>query len=247
MVSADTCRHCAAPLPAPLRAGGVCGAAGCRHREDRARWARLSQHIGEPVLQAAARQPDGGQAMLLWLRVTPTRQRLVPKATRAEHRAHLLALLEQAAPDAAREAALQPLAEPAPAAALGEQEWRLCAQCHGRCCAHGGPSHAFITLPQLLRRQQREPGRTLADAVDWYMAMIAPRHVQGSCVYHGPQGCVLPRQDRADICNSYACEPLAQLQQKLQDDPQAAFVTVTLDGERPLRRALITGADTLPL
>jgi len=242
MSLSGTCRHCGAPLPAPRRAGGVCGAAGCRHREDRAHWADLSQRVGASAQQAAGQQIGGGRAALLWLRVVETRLVPVPKATRQAHRAHLMALLE-----ARPGAAAQPLAEPAPAVALGSQEWRLCAQCRGRCCTQGGPTHAFITLPQLLRWQQREAGRTLQDAVDWYMAMIAARHTRRACVYQGPQGCVLPREDRADICNSYACDSLMQLQEQLREEPQAAFVAVTLDGDKPVRSAVITGADTQPL
>jgi len=235
------CRHCGAALPAPLRAGGVCGAAGCRHREDRARWAALSQRLGEPARQAAARKP-GGPATLLWLRATETRLVPVPKATRAAHRAHLMALI-QAAPDAA----VQPLAEPAPPASVGEQAWRLCAQCRGLCCTHGGPTHAFITLAQLLRWQRREPGRTLQQAVDWYTAAIPARHARRSCIYHGAMGCTLPQPDRADVCNSYACDSLVKATRDLQKAPQTSFVAITLDGDRPVRQALITGTDTQPL
>jgi hypothetical protein len=234
-----TCRHCGTALNTLQRHAGLCGAAGCRLREVQARWARLAQQLGEPAQRAAAPHAGGARTTLLWLRHAETKIVPVPKAARAAHRAHLQRLIEQPV-----DPSVQPLAPAPPPSNLGNQEWRLCAQCRGRCCTQGGPTHAFTTLPQLLRWQQREAGRTLQDAVDWYMAQIPPRHTWHACVYQGPQGCVLPREERADICNSYACDPLLQVQQQLQEEPQAAFVAVTLKGDRQVRRALISDSGT---
>lgn len=236
-----TCRHCQAPLAPPQRADGHCGAAACRHREDRARWARLTKDLGEPAQRAAAAKlPPGRQPLLLWLRDAQHRLVPLPQTRRDAHRAHLQALVANAPAGSLP----PPLAEPAPGMVLGAQEGRLCGQCRGRCCAQGAPTHAFTTLPQLLRWQQREPGRTLQGAVDWYMTRLPGRHTQGGCVYQGPGGCVLPRADRADICNSYACDPLKDLQQALEGDREAAFVAVTLAGDAPVRRGLITAQRT---
>ncbi len=233
--NADRCRHCGAPLTLlQQRSGSTCGAAGCRHRDEVARMQRLAASVGRAALQAAAPLPGGAKAALLWLRVHD--MPLVPlSATRqAAHRAFLQQLVDEPPEQSA-----EPLAEPAPAESLGEQEWRLCAQCRGRCCALGGQHHAFITLAQLLRWQQREPGRTLQDAVESYAARVAHAHLDGGCAYQGEQGCTLPREDRADICNSYACNSLISTQATLRDDPQAAFVAVTLDGDAAVHRALI--------
>jgi len=238
-----TCRHCAAALAPQQRNGGHCGAAGCRHRESLAQGSRLAQRLGEPALQAAQPKLQGRRATLLWLREAETKLVPVSKSARAAHRAHLMALVnEQPADDAA-----QPLAEASPSTARGEQEGRLCGQCRGYCCAHGGQTHAFITRPQLLRWQLRESGRTLQGAVDWYMAQVPQRHTRRACIYQGPQGCVLPREDRADICNSYACDSLVQMHEELLDDREAAFVAVTPSGGALVRRALIDASATQPL
>lgn len=243
MKAADlACRHCGAPLTLLQQKAGHCGAAGCRHRENRAREVRLTQQLGEPALQAAAAALQGPRPTLLWLLDAEARVVPVPKARREAHRAHLAGLVETPA-----EGEVQPLAEAADAATLGAQEGRLCAECRGRCCGQGAPTHAFMTLPQLLRWQQREAGRTLQEAADWFMAHVPSRHARNGCIYQGAQGCVLPRGDRADICNSYACDALVQMQQELRENRDAAFVAVTRDGDEAARRALITASSTRPL
>ena len=141
---------------------------------------------------------------------------------------------------AALTAAAGAVGQPVVVAPAGPQEGRLCSQCHGRCCSQGGPTNAFIKLPQLVRWQQREAGRTLQDAVAYYMAALPPRHTQHACVYQGPQGCSLPRRDRAEICNSYACDSLQQMRLVLRTQPEAAFAVVTLEDDEARRRAAIT-------
>ncbi len=240
---AATCHHCGAAVSAlQQRQGGICGAAACRHRAAQARLQRLEQTVGQAALQAAAPNLRGAPVTLVWLQDCDTRLTPVTAARQAAHQAHLHALLAEP-PDADP----QPLA-PAPAATpLGAQEGRLCAQCGGRCCAEGGQRQAFITWPQLLRWQQGQPGRTAQDAAAFFMAHLPPEHVSGSCLYHGPQGCALPREHRADICNAYTCDALDGVQATLRQAPQAAFVAVTLNGDSAVRGALVQAESTQQL
>lgn len=238
------CRFCGRTLSALQRQrGDHCTEAACRHAAQQARQQRLDSGAGRRTLEEATARLGRAPAALLWLRECPTRQ--VPiSARRADaHRAFLQSLAETAG------AATAP-ALPEPPAAVGPagpQEVRLCAQCRGRCCNEGGATHAFITLPQLRRWQRREAGRTLQDAVDFFMTALPPRHTQHSCLYHGPQGCGLAREDRAEICNSHACNSLQQMRGVLSEQPAAAFAVVTLDEERVLRRAAIAAEGTVPL
>jgi hypothetical protein len=235
-----SCRHCGQPITAlQQRQAGICGAAACRHRAARARLQRLAQTVGHAALQAATTHLQDEPATLLWLQDFDTRLTPVTAARRAAHRAHLDSLLEQPAG-----ADIQPLAPAAAASTLGAQEGRLCAQCGGRCCSHGGQRHAFITLPQLLRWQRAEPGRSLPDAVGYFMERLPPGHVAASCLYHGPQGCALPREHRADVCNAHTCDALDRVQATLRDAPQAAFVAVTLSGDDAVRSALVQAEAT---
>ena len=56
------------------------------------------------------------------------------------------------------------------------------------------------------------PECTPGDAVDAYMARVPDKHVEGSCIHHGERGCTLDRDMRSETCNTYACEPLRQVE-----------------------------------
>ena len=62
----------------------------------------------------------------------------------------------------------------------------------------------------LRRAQLRNPGMEHAGLVDAYVDALPARHSEGSCGFHGEHGCVLPRESRADICNSFECRGLEQ-------------------------------------
>jgi hypothetical protein len=238
-----SCRHCGALLSAlDAIQGGSCRNANCRHRASVARLKGLRQTLGEPALQAARAVLDKEPAALLWLEPAIDEVVELPEARRVAHRQYLQGLVDGAPSDA-----VQPLASPPPETSLGGQERRLCTQCVGRCCAIGGRSHAFMSLPQLLRWQQARPDRSLQDAVEAFMQQLPAEHMRNSCVYQGVRGCVLPRADRADICNSFACEALSQVQAELRNDPEAVFVAITLQDGQVLRQAALSAATTLPL
>ena len=128
---------------------------------------------------------------------------------------------------------------------------RLCAHCQGHCCQHGLGWHAFMDLRSLQRwasAQADEPdGATLADAVAHFMAQVPAEHADGGCLYQGEQGCVLPREQRADICNGFACPSLQAVQQATLQDPQAAVVTLAVHAGQAQRVALISASTTQPL
>jgi hypothetical protein len=230
-----TCRHCKQPITAlQQRQAGICSTAACRHRAAQARLQRLAQTVGQNALLAAAPHLREEAATVLWLQDFDTRLIAVTAPRRDAHRAHLESLIAEPS-----DADIQPLAPAAAASTLGAQDGRLCAQCGGRCCSHGGQRHAFITLPQLLRWQQAEPGRTLQDAVIFFMERLPPEHVAASCLYHGARGCALPREHRADVCNAHTCDALDRVQATLRDAPRAAFVAITLSGDSAVRSALV--------
>ena len=238
------CRFCGQALSLlQQRRGDRCDLSACRHAADVARRRRLDAEVVRPTLQDSTARLGRVPAALLWLRDCLTRQVPVPVRRAEAHRAFLQSLV-----DAEGAAEAEPLPEPPDEVApAGPQEGRLCSQCHGRCCSQGGPTNAFITLPQLVRWQQREAGRTLQDAVAYYMAALPPRYTQHACVYQGPQGCSLPRRDRAEICNSYACDSLQQMRLVLRTRPDAAFAVVTLQDDEVRRRATITADRTVRL
>ena len=242
------CRHCQTPLDDLVRRRGldVCGAARCRHRSDVEHTAALQARIGTLALAAAAAQLPhlaAPPARLVWLQ--PNEPRLVPltESARQEHRAQLEAI-------AAEGRAIDQDALAAHTAVEGQpQGAHLCAHCRGRCCQHGAPWNAFIDIHLLQAWQAEQPGATLADAVQAYTQMLPAAHVHGACLYQTDQGCAMPRQRRAAICNGFACPALEAVQQAAQADPQVAVLALTLHHNRVQRAAVVhaQGCDPVPL
>ncbi len=245
MIRARLCRFCGQPLSAleSLR-GDHCGrldchraavdAAGAAERAaDLARRRRAALRAGAP--------PAAARAAVIWLQPHETRMAALPAAVRAAHLRHLQALVQSPPADDDD----LPAADPAPDMPVTA---RVCGFCAGRCCQLGGHRHAFLRRQQLLRWVAARPGTTLAEAAADYAQRLPRRHVAGSCVYHGPQGCVLPREMRADICNTYLCEPLKAAQQRAREAPADGSVLAMACAAGVLRAAWVDdhGAWRLP-
>lgn len=88
---------------------------------------------------------------------------------------------------------------------------QLCGACRGACCTEGG-DHAYLTTAILRRELDRAPHLTAEELRDRYLAQLPAASIVGSCLYQSATGCTLPREQRADLCNAYFCEPLLALQ-----------------------------------
>lgn len=119
------------------------------------------------------------------------------------------------------------------------QEARLCAHCRGRCCQAGAAAHAFIDARLLERWRDEAPERSLHDAIDAYMAMLPPAHVEGACLYQTAAGCAMPRERRAGICNGFACDALEGVQKAAAADPATAVLAITFHHGRVERAAVV--------
>ncbi len=58
-----------------------------------------------------------------------------------------------------------------------------------------------------------------------YMQRIPTETVADSCIFHGPEGCVLPREYRTTTCNTYMCPSLQQLRDDV-DQGKSNFLLV---------------------
>ncbi|MBV8881519.1 MAG: hypothetical protein JO332_16250 [Planctomycetaceae bacterium] len=117
-----------------------------------------------------------------------------------------------------------------------------CASCRGHCCRHGA-DHAFLRPATLRRYLKTHPEETPAQALQSYLRRIPADAVAGSCLYHGRQGCTLPRGMRSDVCNRYLCEDLERLQKTVAAREGAPpIVAVGFDEDRLVRVSLL-GAD----
>ena len=68
------------------------------------------------------------------------------------------------------------------------------------------------------------PARVLAA----YLARVENKTYKGSCIYHGPRGCALPREMRSGTCIRYFCAGLKDFRRELYDpDPVRGFFVST--------------------
>jgi hypothetical protein len=205
------CRWCGQALSALERMqGDTCRQLDCRRRStDAGRAAEDAADIArrQQALALARQRPGLTQAPVLWLPAFQPHHAPVAAAARREHAAWLVALAATPSPAVPP----PPAADAAPGPAIGG---RVCAFCSGRCCTLGAHRHAFIDRALLERHAERATGGDVAAAALDYAARVPRTHVRGGCLYQGREGCVLPRTMRADICNTYRCEPLAEAERR---------------------------------
>jgi hypothetical protein len=184
---------------------------------------------------AAWDAPAVASAPVLWLRHHDDEFAPPPAADVAQLRAALLAL--EAEDRATR---WPPAATPAeaPTSALDAP---LCALCRGRCCRFGLDGRAFLEPQHLRAWLDHHPEASWAEAVDHWLAFIGPEHLRGSCLFHGRDGCTLPRERRSDVCNQFACDALEQARDIAVAAPDGVVVAGIAAGHT-LRGAAVVSA-----
>jgi hypothetical protein len=118
-----------------------------------------------------------------------------------------------------------------------------CATCRGECCTAGG-THAFLRQDSLVRvRAYLSRDGAIVDAQQIeaeYARHLPARHYRGSCVYHTPSGCALPRTLRSNLCNRYLCGGLTQLSRALDASGGDSAYVAAADSVH-LRRVALLG------
>ncbi len=247
------CSACGAVLTRHEQfSGGVCNDIGCRRRRVDE---QLRAEMSELALLRDARATHAGMlelksAPVIALNWYEPGVGPIPPQQREAFRLHLMALqsdvdamiAEAAAadPDEAA-AALSVAASPSQPADVEPLLGNVCGRCTGFCCQDGNGRHAFLDAAAMLRARLAHPTATHADVVDGYLADIPDEHQDNSCVYHGLRGCVLPRNRRSDLCNSWECPPLVKAREYTQSaGGTSLFVVRGRPGQAPF------AADFLP-
>jgi hypothetical protein len=96
---------------------------------------------------------------------------------------------------------------PEPVAFVTRVAQTACAMCNGWCCKGGG-DHAYLDEQTLARVRAEQPELDARAVLMLYIRRLPQAGYQGSCVFHGEQGCTLPRSLRSDVCNAYFCAGL---------------------------------------
>lgn len=125
-------------------------------------------------------------------------------------------------------------AEPAPA--LASVLAGACAHCGGSCCMAGG-THAFIDDRTLARVRTERPALGTRAVIAAYVRSVAPMAYEGSCVFHGQEGCTLERGLRAELCNAYYCNGLQAVLRSGASPGQGVAVRTHAGEETVLRVA----------
>lgn len=123
---------------------------------------------------------------------------------------------------------------------------RSCGTCRGECCT-AGRDHAFLRAESVARVRAQNPSMSADDLLARYAAHLPERHYRGSCVYHTPSGCNVPRDWRANICNRYICGGLKQLQDALNVTGSTHAVVAAADSVHLRRMALISIERATPI
>jgi hypothetical protein len=117
---------------------------------------------------------------------------------------------------------------------------RMCALCRGGCCTAGG-DHAFVTSLTIYRLMIAEPQLTADSILADYIEKLNGQVIEGGCVNQSPEGCVLPKKMRGDVCNLYYCDPLLAYQRETRrightDDDALDPVVVVQRANNPWNR-----------
>lgn len=70
--------------------------------------------------------------------------------------------------------------------------------------------------------------RDFEELLTIYLSKMPETIWSDSCVFHGELGCALPRDMRAEICNTYRCDELKRSRQRLQNEPAAPLFAVAM-------------------
>lgn len=100
-----------------------------------------------------------------------------------------------------------------------------CQQCKGSCCS-AGKDTGFVSMLTIQRTSRLlktdSPDRLLAA----YLERLPAEVIENSCINHGADGCVLPRDMRSDICNGFFCHPLKDVIHTVEPSEQPANAVI---------------------
>lgn len=120
----------------------------------------------------------------------------------------------------------------------------VCGTCRGACCKWG-EDHAYLTRAVLSRVKAERRIASNASLLRAYVERIPEMAREGSCIYHGEDGCALPRSMRSETCNRFVCHPLKQLGRDFSQ-PGYAQLAVTSGGEGAERMLLLNDGEARP-
>lgn len=245
MLLSKACRYCRCAIDERqfVQLGGACDSPECQ-----AKW--RSELVRQKRRDDEARRMEAGERAAAAIDVQPLPANIrtlteLPGWRKAALETHLRSIIDAAWAAEPVVAATPERVEPeqttvpSPLAATG------CGVCGGRCCV-AGAEHGMLTIETIQRYRATRPAATPDDVLDAYRTYLGGETYEGSCVYHAANGCKLPRDLRASLCNSFECDELVQLQIRHElptGDGSATkkpLVLVALDGAVGVRAQVVS-------
>ncbi len=113
---------------------------------------------------------------------------------------------------------------------------KACALCQGRCCING-KDHGYLSANTIFRNSKKDLSAPYVSIVQRWLSHKRDITIENSCIFHGVNGCFLPRSIRSHTCNDFECNPLKQLMATFGTDRQNRFFMVAADKGRVIRYA----------
>lgn len=104
-----------------------------------------------------------------------------------------------------------------------------CTTCRGACCEVGRSYLAFLTAETVSQYRRHVPDRTPDQVRESYLDRLPERIVEGSCYFHGAQGCALDREQRDNVCHKHLCHQIRVQREAGVTDGPGPFVIVAAD------------------
>jgi hypothetical protein len=138
---------------------------------------------------------------------------------------------------------------PKAAESQGPRIQAACASCRGACCRFGG-TRAFLNPDHFRHYRRLHPGKGREEILAEYRARIPSVTCKDSCVFHTQTGCALPRDLRADVCNSWLCDGISRmLSAQPEGSPPLPVLSFCIRKDRPelARSTFFDGTSTTVL
>lgn len=119
---------------------------------------------------------------------------------------------------------------------------QACAICRG-CCCLSGEDLAYLDKGTMSSYLDEHPQYDSPQVISEFLSHVPQSTCKDSCVYHGEEGCGLPREMRSSVCNKHECAHLGWLEESLKGLPAYRVFLVGMRGPRVVRYAFVEAGD----
>lgn len=239
------CSICKRPVRRTTGAGQTCDRLTCKRKhatevKNRDREARIQRQSEIATLERDKQSASCPSARLTDWRpiVTPANTRkLTPLPRRRRYRfmKRLLRLIESDCKEQVDDDQTEVVEPEIELPVLGQ----ACSNCRGSCCQRGGTS-AYLDQRVVRRFINANPNLNPMEMLGIYCELIPKKSYEGSCVFHGENGCCLSRDLRSNTCNRTACAGYNEIVNRVELDGEHRFLLVSMDGEKPVASKFVT-------